>query len=135
MNILIKKSPKENRPINKWMIVFVVILAITIILGYLVSVSVSNVKTQQQITTLNFECVAYGQELTSAASSNLNTSACQNQNSTQLPSCGAVFYCYYSSSACEKADQTQGNLLSCVCDALRSNEVVAANQGICQEIN
>ncbi len=135
MRILIKKGRKESRPINKWLMITVAILVTAIALAYFVSVSVNNAKTQQQISTLNLECAGYGQQLTSAAASNLDTPACQNQNGSKLPSCGAVFYCYYSAAACEKAGETNTSVLSCVCDALRSNEVLAANQGVCQRLS
>ena len=70
MTILIKKSRKKSRPINKWLIISTAIFLVAIALAYFVSVSVNNAKTQQQVSALNIECAGYGQQLTSAAASN-----------------------------------------------------------------
>jgi CBS domain containing-hemolysin-like protein len=130
MKITLKRESIKHRVFNKWIVIAVIIFAVAVGVGYFIAISVNSSQENQQIGMLNLECAAYGQQLTSELVA--NSTACQMNNVAGLSNatsvCGAAFYCYYSSS-CAYSQPVETNTLSCLCDALRFNQVVAS--GLC----
>lgn len=127
---MILKRQETGRKINKWLVIAIFLFVAALALSYAISTSLVYKTSATQVATLNFECSTYASQLTSQFA--LNSSACNQVavNGTPLynKTCGAVFYCYYSS-ACSYQKPTGPNILSCLCDALKPNQVIA--QGLC----
>ncbi len=130
MNIIIKKSTVQ-RKINKWLVFAIVTFVAISFVSYFILNSGAKVQQTNALYTLNAECASYAQLLTSELAA--NSSACQqardlNVSNGSTFACGAAFYCSYSYS-CASQKPVQNNTLACLCDALKSNSVVA--DGLC----
>ena len=134
MKIVIKKQEKEKKRINTQFIAVMAFFIIIAVLVYFISVSLNHVSQQNEISKLNSEAAAYANQLTSDVS--VNSTACtQNysfaNSSKAKVGCGAVFYCYYSSS-CQYSGPQSSSYVSFLCDAFKPNHVVAT--GMCFKV-
>ena len=130
MKITIKRQEGDKKKINKWPIIAVFLFVMALALSYAISTSVIYKSSISQASTLDFECSAYASQLTSEFAQ--NSTACNQvaANGTNLynGTCGAVFYCQYSTS-CAYQKPAGPNILSCLCDGLKSNQVITT--GLC----
>jgi uncharacterized BrkB/YihY/UPF0761 family membrane protein len=117
MHVNIKRQQKERRKLNKWVIVIVLVFALSIGLAYFVSESIASTQSNQQINSLTQYCEAYGAHQTSGLSASPTTN-------------GTIFYCYYSFACAKKAESIQSTATGCTCDVLQSNAVVVSNSCI-----
>lgn len=135
MKLIIKKEEKEKKRINKQFIFAMLFFVIIAVLVYFIAVSLNHVSQQKDIEKLNSEAAAYGQQLTSEIAAN-STACTQNYsfaNSSKVKiGCGAVLYCYYSSS-CQYSGPQSPNTVSFLCDAFKPNKVIAT--GMCFKVN
>ncbi len=134
MKIIIKKKEGERTRLNKQFLAVIALFIIIVALVYFISVSLNHISQQSQISKLNAEAAAYGQQLTSEISAN-STACTQNysfSNSSKAKiGCGAVIYCYYSSS-CQYSGPQSANYISFLCDAFKPNHVIAT--GMCFKV-
>ncbi|MGC8533820.1 MAG: hypothetical protein ACP5MV_04320 [Candidatus Parvarchaeum sp.] len=134
MKIIIKKEEVNRKKINKQFILAIAFFIVIVVLVYFIAVSLNHVSQKQDISKLNAEAAAYGQELTREIAS--NSSACSqnysfvNSSKAKL-ACGSVLYCYYSSSCQYSGPQSQ-NYVSFLCDAFKPNQVIAT--GMCFKV-
>lgn len=135
MKVTVKKEQPKNRILNRWAIFAIVLFALVIGIAYFISYSVKSAQNSSQLSTLNFECAQYGNQLTSELSSNSTVckSASNFTSSSGTPNvCGADFYCYYRYyPSCSSNASIQANTLSCLCDALKPTQVVISGELFC----
>ncbi len=135
MKLIIKKEEKEKKRINKQFIFAMLFFVIIAVLVYFIAVSLNHVSQQKDIAKLNAEAAAYGQQLTSEIAAN-STACMQNYsfaNSSKAKiGCGAVIYCYYSSS-CQYSGPQSANTVSFLCDAFKPDKVIAT--GMCFKVS
>lgn len=125
---------EEKRKINGQLIAVAASILAIVVLVYLVSVSLNHILQQNEAAKLNAEAAAYGQQLTSeiAANSSVCTQNYSFNNSGSVKiACGAVVYCYYSSS-CQYSGPQSANTVSFLCDAFKPNKLIAA--GMCFKV-
>ena len=135
MKLIIKTEEKEKKKVNKQLIAAIVFFIVIVALVYFIAVSLNHVSQQKDIAKLNAEAAAYGQQLTSeiAANSTVCTQNYSFANSSKVKiGCGAVIYCYYSSS-CQYSGPQSPNTVSFLCDAFKPDKVIAT--GMCFKVN
>ncbi len=137
MKIIVRKAEKkvERKRVNTQFIAAIAFFIVIALLVYFIAVSLNHVSQQNQVSKLNAEAAAYGEQLTQEIAA--NSSACTQNYSFANSSgvkigCGAVLYCYYSS-ACQYMGPQSADTVSFLCDALKPNEVVAT--GMCFKVS
>ena len=135
ITVINRNNPDRVKKINKQLIAAILFFAIIVVLVYFISVSLNHISQQKDLAKLNAEAAAYGQKLTSEISAN-STVCTQNYtfaNASKVKiGCGAVFYCYYST-ACQYSGPQSPNTVSFLCDAFKSNNVIAT--GMCFKVS
>ncbi len=137
MKLIIKEQEVgKKKPLNKELILVVLVFVGVAVFVYLIATTINGQIQQNNLASFNAEAAAYGNQLTSELS--INSSACQQSatsNNTNLTlACGAVFYCRYSSACESQLPNLSSKTISILCDAFKSNRVIATGMCFKQQI-